>query len=180
MFTRPEGQRGAQPGRLRLASLLSMLGALAAFAACARQPAVGAPAPADATPADSAAVTVAYECALDAVARAGLFVTEMDPRRGSLTARSSLQVLGAGMPTSNGAPVDFLAVSVGRPKVPAAGPVIGVWANTLVPRYHPPSGGRAESVIWTQGMLSSRAISARRTVLESCAGDTASGSRAGA
>lgn len=182
MFTRPEGRRFVRLGSLRLAFALGSVGILAAFTACVRQPAAAAPAPAERAPADTA-MMLAYHCVHSAVTGAGLIVTEADSRRYRLEARSSLAAPGQGAPTSSGPPVDMVTISVRPATADAADarPVIHVNAETLQPRYVAPSNERPSAgVIWTQVMLSSRAIAARRAVLDKCSGDTASRLRAGA
>ena len=179
MSTTLERQRLALGGGLRAVAALV---ATFALAACARQHPAPASVSEEVAPARADDMTAAYECAVDAVLRSGLLLSSADPRLGNLEARSSLYAPGPDMASNDGTPVDIVRVGVRPAKTAAAGgrPVIGVSAETLVPRYGRPSQGLSEGVIWSVYPTSGRAAAARRAVLETCAGDTAARARSGA
>jgi hypothetical protein len=179
MSHRLEVQRLVDSGSSRAAA--AVLAALI-LASCARKQPAAAPVPEGVALARADNAAMAYECAVDAVLRAGLLLSATDPRGGHLEARSTLDVPGPETPPQAATPVDVVKVGVGpaRGATAATRPQVSVTAVTMVPTYGGPAPDGARGVSWTPILTSGRALSAQRAVLETCTGQPASSSQPGA
>jgi hypothetical protein len=128
---------------------------LLATAACAGRSAASRPAPSDAAEGDAAALA----CAVGAVGRYGLVVTDRPPGRRTFEARSQTESPTSATDPLNGQPVDRLTVRANGARLEAR-------AVTMVPRYADTNGDHA--VVWTELPTSVRARNAEREIPAGC------------